>query len=41
MYALLKDGGRKLCSDFHPLNRVINVLGLWGREEHPTEISLS
>lgn len=40
MRALLKDGGRMLCSDFHPLNKIMNVLGFWGREERPAEITV-
>jgi SAM-dependent methyltransferase len=40
MYALLKDSGRMLCSDFHPLNKVMNVLGLWGRDESPADESV-
>lgn len=37
MYALLKYGGRMICSDFHPINKVINVLELWGRKEQPAD----
>lgn len=40
MYALLKNGGRMICSDFHPLNKIINVLALWGREDNPSEASV-
>lgn len=39
MYALLREGGRMICSDFHPLNSIIDVLGLWGRKEPSAELT--
>jgi 2-polyprenyl-3-methyl-5-hydroxy-6-metoxy-1,4-benzoquinol methylase len=39
MYGLLKNGGRMLCSDFHPIHRLIDVLELNGQKEKLFDIS--
>lgn len=28
MYSLLKNGGKMICSDFHPFTKIIDTLGL-------------
>jgi hypothetical protein len=28
MFALLKHGGRMICSDFHPFNKAVDILGV-------------
>lgn len=32
MYSLLKDGGRMICSDFHPFTKIMDLIGA----KHPT-----
>jgi SAM-dependent methyltransferase len=39
MYGLLKDGGRMICSDFHPIHKITDVLDLRGRKNEPAELS--